>query len=541
MNIINLNLPKINYYTSDLQDKYHNGLLKDHLDALNYIQEYYFESSNGMYYFYNVDTNDFEFKTDKDFKKEVLDKIGNDKILTNKVKTNNKIYKIVSDLFKPRHYKIGKDYYINSCKGLLHKNYKNYADYSEEIKSNVQLYISYIKEIMCNNDNDMLDAYLKYYSQLARGKKTEIIIYRKSGEGTGKSTETDFIMNYVFGKEVCLISNTEPLLSNYNKIYLGKLIIIFEELPTFSDGQWSAVSSKLKTLTTEKLCVYRDLYEKGIQAENISNFQINTNVDSIKDSNGRRYVILDLNPSRVGDYEYFKKLKDNCFNLTVGEAFFSYLMTHITDEESNKFLGQRDFPETMNKRLTIANLLHSSYKFLKDWYLLTNLEADKKNCVELYNEYVSYCDNEKLRKCGRNDFYKKLETINIHRKKINGYWYFSFTIPVLKEIANKYKWICEYDDYEQPEEEKEKEVVDEETEKEEEDDVDYKASYEVLKLAYEKLQSKNKKLKSKVKKMNNDADDDNNISCDSCYSVATRKHDGDDLCDKCYLREKYKD
>jgi hypothetical protein len=142
---------------------------------------------------------------------------------------------------------------------------------------------------------------------------------------------------------------------------------------------------------------------------------------------------------------------------------------------------------------------------------LTNLEADKKNCVELYNEYVSYCDNEKLRKCGRNDFYKKLELINIHRKKINGYWYFSFTLPILKEAANKYKWICEYDDYEQPEEAEEKEAENEEIQNEEEDDVDYKASYEVLKLAYEKLQSKNKKLKSKVKKMNNDADDDNNI------------------------------
>ena len=148
---------------------------------------------------------------------------------------------------------------------------------------------------MCNNDETMLEAYLKYYSQLARGMKTEVIIYRKSGEGTGKSTETDFNMNYLFGKDVCLISNTEPLLTNYNKIYLGKLIIIFEELPTFSESQWSAVSSKLKTLTTEKICTYRDLYEKGAQAENISNFQINTNVESIKDSNGRRYIILDLN------------------------------------------------------------------------------------------------------------------------------------------------------------------------------------------------------------------------------------------------------
>ena len=351
-----------------------------------------------------------------------------------------------------------------------------------------------MREILCNNDEVMLNAYLKYYSQLARGKKTEVIIYRKSTEGTGKSTETDFIMNYVFGRDVCLISNTEPLLSNYNKIYLGKLIIIFEELPTFSDGQWSAVSSKLKTLTTEKLCIYRDLYEKGIQAENISNFQINTNVESIKDSNGRRYVILDLSLSRVGDYDYFENLKDKCFNMTVGEAFFSYLMTYISDEESNKFLGQRDFPETMNKRLTIANLLHTSYKFLKDMYLLTNLGVDKKHCTELYDEYVIYCEGQRIRKCGRNDFYKKLESINIHRKKINGYWSFSFDISTLKDIAKKYKWVCEYDDYEDDESA--------EVEEEEEDTIDYKASYELLKVAYEELQSKNKKLKSKLKKNN---------------------------------------
>ena len=54
----------------------------------------------------------------------------------------------------------------------------------------------------------------------------------------------------------------------------------------------------------------------------------------------------------VGDYEYFRNLKDKCFNLSVGEAFFSYLMTNITDEESNKFLGQRDFP---------ARGIHSPY------------------------------------------------------------------------------------------------------------------------------------------------------------------------------------
>jgi len=34
-------------------------------------------------------------------------------------------------------------------------------------------------------------------------------------------------------------------------------VTIFEELPTFSDRQWSTVSSKLHTLTTDKLRIHR--------------------------------------------------------------------------------------------------------------------------------------------------------------------------------------------------------------------------------------------------------------------------------------------
>jgi len=470
--IINLELPKVQFYVEDLQNKYDNGLLKNHLDAVNYIQEYYFESKNGIHYFYDVENDDFEFKLSKDYKAEVLDKIDNCKVVCKQIKTNSKIYKIVSDVFKPRHYKIGKDYYINTCKGFLHKNYKPYDEYSDEIRGNVDLYISYLREIMCNNDEIMLDAYLKYYSKLVRGKKTQVIIYRKAGQGVGKSTETEFFINHVFGQDICLESSTEPLLTYYNKIYMGKLLIIFEELPTFSEAQWNAVSSKLKNLATEKTCVYRDVYEKPVKAQNISNFQINTNVESIKDSDGRRYIILDMNPSRVGDYEYFRTLKKRCFNNTVGEAFFSYLMTKITDEESDKFFCQQDFPDTSSKLLAISNLLHSSYKFLKYRYLLANTPIVKIPPLELFLEYKLFCQSENYKSCGRNDFYKKLETINIFSSGSNGKQYYNVESNKLKKIAKQYKWVCEYDEYdkeinddEQPEEEQEKEVVDEEIQK----------------------------------------------------------------------------
>ena len=58
-------------------------------------------------------------------------------------------------------------------------------------------FINFQKEVMANNDENMLKAYLTYYAQLARGMKTEVIIYKKSIQGIGKSTETDFLFKYV--------------------------------------------------------------------------------------------------------------------------------------------------------------------------------------------------------------------------------------------------------------------------------------------------------------------------------------------------------
>jgi hypothetical protein len=506
-------LPTEDFYVSTMQELYNDGQLKDHLDCLIYIQKYYFEASNGIYYFYDVSQDDFIFKSDKDFKKEVLDKLLNCKIISRAIKTNSKIYKIINNVFKPRHFQDGKQFYINSCKGFLHKNFKPFDEYPEEIKNNVMYFINFQKEVMANNDENMLKAYLTYYAQLARGMKTEVIIYKKSIQGIGKSTETDFLFKYVFGNEICLSSGTEPLTSNFNKIYMGKLLIVFEELPVFSEASWSAVSSKLKTLSTEKICVYRDVYEKSIQAENISNFQINTNVESIKDSDGRRYIIMDLNTSRYGDYKYFDSIKTKCYNLQVGEAYFSYLMTKITEEETKIFYGQRDFPETANKLITISNLLHSSFKFLKNNYLLRNLEIDKIPCAELYQLYENYCQTNNCRKCGRNDFYKRLENIQIKREKQHGEYFFNVSLEKLKDISKKYKWICEFDDYkeEEPEECEEVEEAKEDILKELNNDLYEAQQNEIneLKKRLEELEKKNKKLKKKVKKYESEETEEN--------------------------------
>jgi hypothetical protein len=389
-----------------------------------------------MYVYYNFDnfekTGSFELRSVDEFKKEIMYKVDGTKSIYDMLKMNDKIHRFISNVHMPRYYRIDNQYYINECAGFLHKKYKNYDDYDESIKKNVQKIIDMICEITCHNSKDMLNAYLKYLSIICHGKKSEIVIYM------------------LVTVKKSLISGIEPLTTVHNKIFFGKLFVIFEELPTFSKAQWMGVSSRLKTLTTEKTCVYRDLYEKSIEGSNLLNFQINTNVDALKESQGRRIMIMDINPSRVKDYNYFKDIKNNCFNIETGEAFFSYLMTKI---ELNDFHCERDFPETRNKLFAISNLMDSAYKFLKHEFYLKKIGIAKISCKELHEKYMYYCNENKISlPLGRNDFYEKLLLIKIERKDIKKIPFYKVDYDHLDEIAKRDKWICEYDEFERPNE-----------------------------------------------------------------------------------------
>ena len=390
MSINPLTLPTESFNVSTLQGMMRNGMLRDHLDAINYISQYYFENeSGGTYYKYNPETFEFDFKEKKDFTNEVLNKVDNDKDVVKYFKTNSKIYNIVSEVLMPRHYNIGNRYYINLCQGLLHKEVKPYAEYSNEIKAKVQIALDMIKEISCSNDEALFNAYIKWYGKVVRGEQTQVIIYKKSPEGTGKSTETDFIMKYVIGEKVSVSPNTECLTTNFNKCLMGKILVIFEELPTFSSNEWAGVSTKLKGYATNPTLQFRDLYEKAMVAKNVFNAIINTNLEAIKNSEQRRIVIMPINTNRMKDFNYFENIKKNIYNMEVGEAFYAYLLSI----DVSKYVAQRDFPITDEKKNVISQLLPSPYKFLKT-FVISKFEIGEIKPKQLYNDYVQYCEKD---------------------------------------------------------------------------------------------------------------------------------------------------
>ena len=82
---------------------------------------------------------------------------------------------------------------------------------------------------------------------------------------------------------------------------------------------------------------------------------INTNVDGLKDSAGRRIMIMPVSNIHVDDFEYFSNIRKQCFILKVGEAFYSYMMELNIDG----FYAQRDTQGTLNTTTTNNTLVNT--------------------------------------------------------------------------------------------------------------------------------------------------------------------------------------
>jgi hypothetical protein len=198
----------------------------------------------------------------------------------------------------------------------------------------------------------------------------------------------------------------------------------------------------LKRDTTSDTCIYEEKNEKAFTAKNISNYIINSNVDAIKDDDGRRYFILDLSKKRKGDHDYFNKIYSNCMNDEVGEAFFSFL--HSVDLTG---YHDQDFPLTKAKEDAIVKRLDSVARYIKEKYILKYKNFDT-NLKDAYLEYSEFCNTNNIKESCKIEFNKRLEAYkitsyksgNIHNK-------FNYTHAKLEEIAVANKWKHPTDQY----------------------------------------------------------------------------------------------
>ena len=407
-------------------------------DAKEYVKKYFYPLSSGLHI--QVDYEDgkpvYEIKEDKVIKSVYFNRLP--KVIYDfYFKEYDQIKTLTCEINKP--FIFGK--FINTCPSLLHE-VKPYSEYSTELKAKVEVMLNYLKEIWASDNEAQYQFIIKWLSKMARGQKNQSVLYLKSEQGIGKSTFTDFLRKHVIGPKLCIQSGSQPLISQFNAILFCKLLVVFEELENFSTNQWQGVSTRLKRDTTSDTCTYEDKFQKAFTAKNISNYIINSNVDAIKDDDGRRYFILDLSSKRKGDLNYFNKIYNECMNDQVGEAFFSYL--HSVDLTG---YHDQDFPITKAKEDAIVKRLDSVARYIKEKYILKFKNFDT-TLKDAHLEYTEFCNINSIKECCKIEFNKKLESYKITSYKSgNVHNKYNYKHEKLEEIAVANKWKHKTDQY----------------------------------------------------------------------------------------------
>ena len=476
-------MEKVEFSLVEAKKIYNEGMMKDNLDCKIYISKYFYPTVKGDHFVW--DGKKFNQYTTSELKEVYFNRLPKN-IGKWYFVESDKLYKITSNISKPRLY----DDFINLSPGFMYTK-KKYQDFEPHHKA-VSMFLDYIFEAICDGDDGQYEYLIKWLANMARGNKNQTLLYlRSESEGVGKSTLADFISEYVLGEAICCKGDVSVLKTDYNSRLCGKLLVYFEELPQFGNREWEGISSKLKDMITGSSFTYSDKYEKSFEAPNLNNYILNTNCEAIKHSEGRRYFILDLNTKYLQDFEFFGNLRKSCFNKEVGEAFFNYLLEVDIDGWS-----AREMPMTKKKKTAIVNNLCMEYNFIKDEYILQKRHM-KITVQGLYDEYVEYCRIKDKKPLSKYKLNEKLKEIQIMHEKINVANYYRYSYEQLKEIADKFKWIHDLDEFANEKGNTNMQVIND----------DIKDETQILKKDNEDLKEKNEDLKKQnedLKKQNED-------------------------------------
>ena len=234
----------------------------------------------------------------------------------------------------------------------------------------VEPILYHIKHILSNNNEEYYRYMMTWFAQIIKTpwKPTDIFLLLSGNQGAGKTSVADFLIKYVFGKNLSLsTSGISSMTSRFNGAVKSKLFVCCNELTTIdaSKNSFNSAFDKMKNLITDRMIQIELKGLEHIQIDNFCNFLGTTNHDfTAKIEKGdRRYACFRVSDERVGDYDYFDKLH-SCFTQEGGDAFYSY-MKNYPDEE---MVNLRKIPLTDIRNNMMDSSKNNVENFIEDMF-----------------------------------------------------------------------------------------------------------------------------------------------------------------------------
>jgi hypothetical protein len=297
--------------------------------------------------------------------------------------------------------------FVNLFHGYPHTT-KPVEPFSDETMKGVNFIWNHVKNVLCSS-NEASYKYTKNWVSNFFLRKMKTILVLKALQGTGKSCFTEFLTEIVGRRNVLETCEPKLVFGDFNDSVKGKILIVFEEMPCASTGEWMTIAQKVKLFVTGKTIQIKEKNKNTVEIPNHASVIINSNNECIKvDSDDRRTFCLDVSNCKKGDNTYFKELFKYLENKEVQEAFY---WTSIETADT-KFREGDDMPMTTTKKDLIVENMHSIYSFIKQRYVLKQkgINTTFKN---FYKHYSKYCETNKIKDISLIATSKKLKEYNI--------------------------------------------------------------------------------------------------------------------------------
>ena len=171
------------------------------------------------------------------------------------------------------------------------------------------IFWDHIKNNIANGDDATAAYIIGWMADMVQHPRKRLgvsLVLRSDEQGTGKGLFAK-IFGHLFGKHYLHVTNPRHLTGNFNAHLIDCLLLFADE--AFWAGDKSAEGA-LKTLITEELRAVEIKGKDVFQARNFTRLLIASNKSWVVPSelHDRRFVILDVNPQRKRDTDYFGKM-----------------------------------------------------------------------------------------------------------------------------------------------------------------------------------------------------------------------------------------
>lgn len=427
-----------------------------------YIQQYFFHTFLGIYYF-DVKNLNFVRLSDATIKQYLPKGLKGPVWLNPKWQAklwledyDFRRYAIIMQLNAPP---IDFDKKVINLMGRLKHGdvgSAKYADCSDQEKAAVKLMLNHINGVWCSSNELQYEYVLTWLSCLGR-RKVKSALYLQSLEQTGKTLVIEFLKEHVFGETTVHMTDNIESISKYTQVLEGKILVNINEMPCVSAGQFMQIMDKMKTLVTDPIFMSRGMFQQEYKMANTFNMILTSNNDAIgvSTTNHKRYKMLDVSNARIGDYKYFDELCGAAMNDQAGRAFFLWLKERY--EQYGGDFNADKFPKTMAFKDKINERLNPLYKFIKFKLLKKMKGLDMplpEICRQFQNsDYARECKRE-MSKIKISKELQQLKPVQFTRKDytVNGKtskcYFFKAGYKELFDEFTKNGWIHETDSIE---------------------------------------------------------------------------------------------